>query len=94
MNRALISALRMTNLVEEVTASDLESRVHRKLSARPSTSKEITLVSGMTIGRALRLCGATGVIIRLPELGKIITTLQNDTLLMKSIETAKKLITH
>jgi hypothetical protein len=62
----------MTSFVDEVTVSNLESRVQRKLSALPSTSNESTLVSGITIGLALRLCGATGVMIRLPEFGKII----------------------
>jgi hypothetical protein len=65
-------ALRTDNWCEDVTASNLESSVHKKLSARPSISKEITLVSDMTIGRTVRLWGATGVITRFPELGKII----------------------
>ena len=50
--------------------SKRESRVHKKFSARPTTSKEITESSEMTMGRIFRLWGATGVIIKLPEFGK------------------------
>src|SRR6187397_1193695 len=70
IKRAFTSAFRTDNVCSDVTASNLESRVHKKLSARPSISNEITLVSEMTIGLTVRLCGATGVIIRLPEFGK------------------------
>src|SRR3982074_3372782 len=41
-----------------------------KFSARPSTSKEMMLLSGTTMGRTFRLCGATGVITKLAESGK------------------------
>ena len=46
--------------------------MHKKFLARPSTSKEMTELSDNTIGRTFKLCGATGVMIKLPDLGKII----------------------
>ena len=56
----------------DVIVSYLESRVHMKLSDLPSTFKVIFLVSGITIGLTFKLCGATGVITKLLESGKII----------------------
>ncbi len=48
-----------------LTTWRLESSAQIKSSARPSTSKEITLLSGTTIDLTFRLCGATGVITKL-----------------------------
>jgi len=57
---------------DAVIVENLESKVQRKFSALPSTSKDKTLLSDITIGLTLKLCGATGVIIKQPESGKTI----------------------
>ena len=48
-----------------------ESSEQMKFSPRPSTSNDTTEVSEITMGRTFRLCGATGVITKLPESGKM-----------------------
>ena len=50
--------------------SKRESNVQRKFSVLPSISNEMTELSEMTMGLTFRLCGATGVITKFPELGK------------------------
>ena len=56
----------------EVMVSNLESNVQRKLLARPSILNRITESSGRTNGRTFKLCGATGVKMKLPEFGNTI----------------------
>ena len=49
-----------------------ESRVHKKELLRPSTLKEIVLLSGIIKGQTFKLCGATGVKTKTGEVGRII----------------------
>jgi hypothetical protein len=58
------------------TISLRASSAHINGSALPSISKETTLVSGTTIGRTFKLCGATGVITKLAAFGNQIVPLQ------------------
>jgi len=52
--------------------SNLLSSVDKKFLDLPSTLNLMVTLSGKTIGRTLRLCGAIGVMTKFPELGKII----------------------
>ena len=58
------------------TTIRLLSSVQIKESVLPSTSKDMILSSGTTMGRMFKLWGATGVITKLPLSGKTIGPLQ------------------
>ena len=58
------------------TISFLASKAQINSSVLPSISNEITELSGTTIERTFKLCGATGVITKLAESGNKIGPLQ------------------
>ena len=72
INLTVKSHFRMANWCSAVIVSKRESKVQRKLSARPSISKDTTKLSEITMGRTFKLCGATGVMTKLPDRGKMI----------------------
>src|SRR6056297_3835110 len=69
MSCALISLLNTRILCCSPIVLDLESRVAKNCPLRPSISKRISLLSGITMGRTFKLCGAIGVKTKLPDLG-------------------------
>ena len=62
-------ALRNVMLSPEVFSSERPSRLTRKCLFLPSATSLISASSPITSGRTLRLCGATGVIMKLDALG-------------------------
>ena len=67
------NASRLTvNLNPELTVCERLSSETRKYLLRLSTSREIMLLSGTTTGLMLRLCGLTGVMTKLLDIGLMI----------------------
>jgi len=68
--------LRIASNTSLLAISRRLSSVHKNPSVRPSTSNEITESSGITNGLIFKLCGETGVITKLAELGNTTGPLQ------------------
>ena len=59
----------MVRLMVSSIEANLESSDIKNFLLRPSTWNDILELSDKTMGRAVRLCGLTGVIIKLSDLG-------------------------